>query len=295
MTWDQRTPEIDGYGTCGHCQKQRTYFYWCSSCEYQRYQKAFPKWTSGNKIIDGVILEIQRDAPSIFSFLEWIPYHKFSEIKEIGQGAFSNVYMATWKEGPRDGPPFFGDFSHSNKSLPMWERRSGIRVALKSLRGSQNIQAEFFNDFKALCRTAPDGEDFENFSLRHIAVGLSVVHAAGLVHRNLHAGNILQDGKNFYIGDGLLSVRSKMGSEENIQVPRNLFNEFDQPDIRISTKIHPEAVYTSRLLRFIDPINSTSFGTDSRVGYEENGGAKSCRYLIVSLTDVASYYAILRI
>ncbi|CAG8620007.1 7120_t:CDS:2, partial [Ambispora gerdemannii] len=211
----------------------------------------------------------------------------------------------------------------------MWKRRSGIKVALKSLRDSQTIQAEFFNEFKVLCRTAPDGEDFENFSLRHIlrcygiaqnpatkeyvmvmqyadqgdlhkclvktasnekvfpggikplkqiAVGLSVIHSTGLAHRDLHAGNVLQDGKNLYICDigikGLLSARSKMGSEDNILVPRNLLAEPDLPEPKIVpvrySKVHPESVYASRFLRFIDPINSTSFGTDSRVGFEGN-------------------------
>ncbi|KAG9307650.1 hypothetical protein G9A89_023215 [Geosiphon pyriformis] len=428
MAWDQ-TASDDDFGTCGNCKNPRTYFYWCSNCEYLRYQEAFPKWTSGNKIIDKVIREIQRDAPSIYSFIEWIPYNRFSEIKQIGQGAFSTVYTATWKEGPRDGPPFF-DGSKSQKSLPMWERRCGLRTVLRTHRNSQNIQADFFNELKALLRCAPDGQDFENFSLRNvlrcygitqnpatkeyamimqyadqgdlnvylsrnkgdnkfspgevkslkqIAIGLSVIHAAGLIHRNIHAGNILQSGKNFYIGDvglskpveiehspakgvygvmpyvapevllggaytqaadiysfgmviweylmkerpfidrahdphlhigiynglrpyigshiplhlkeliercwdsdpwrrptadlleGLLSARTKIGSEDNIQIPRHLSLEVDPVASKMTNgfckkpqRYHPEAVYKTRFLRFIDPINSTSFGGKSR-------------------------------
>jgi hypothetical protein len=31
---------------------------------------------------------------------EWIPFSKFSDIKEIGKSGYSSIYSAIWKDGP---------------------------------------------------------------------------------------------------------------------------------------------------------------------------------------------------
>lgn len=33
-----------------------------------------------------------------YDFLEWAPYDRFTNIKEIGEGDFAKVYSATWIE-----------------------------------------------------------------------------------------------------------------------------------------------------------------------------------------------------
>src|SRR6185312_4136642 len=84
----------ESYGTCPSCQQQSTYYFWCASCEYRRYQDETPGWTSGNKVVDVVIKDVQRNAPSIFSFLEWIPYNKLRDVKPMRSGGHGTVYSA---------------------------------------------------------------------------------------------------------------------------------------------------------------------------------------------------------
>ncbi|RIB09274.1 kinase-like domain-containing protein [Gigaspora rosea] len=78
-------------------------------------------WTSGNSEIDKFIQYSQ--GTSTYP-LEWISYQEFSNIKKIGSGGFASVYSAYWEE-------IYGV------------------VALKVLKGSQNISDEFMNELKA--------------------------------------------------------------------------------------------------------------------------------------------------
>ncbi|UZO16702.1 uncharacterized protein OCT59_008082 [Rhizophagus irregularis] len=63
----------------------------------------------------------------------------FSDIEKIGQGGFSTVYSAVWKNGP------LRYYKDKNK----WIRNSDKKVALKCLNNSQNINNEFLNEVKA--------------------------------------------------------------------------------------------------------------------------------------------------
>ncbi|CAB4376480.1 unnamed protein product [Rhizophagus irregularis] len=69
---------------------------------------------------------------------EWIPYNQFNDIEEVGEGGFSTVYSAIWK----DGPLYFDD----NKME--WIRKINKKVALKCLHNSQNINEKFLNEAK---------------------------------------------------------------------------------------------------------------------------------------------------
>ncbi|CAG8453697.1 7275_t:CDS:2 [Acaulospora morrowiae] len=248
------------YGTCPNCCENRFHYYWCRQCEYYGYQSAYPNWTSKNSCIDLVIQSIQANSGSIFSFIEWIEYDQFENVEYIGKGSFSTVFRATWKEGPRDGPPKFEEenYDHSNNretnesQMPKWERRGRTAVILKSLSKSQNIKPKFFTELRILSRYTPDLESYDTpgllrtygitrnpqnqefmlvlqyaeqnslyeylatqsyastrntFSLlRSIADGLFAIHKSGLVHGNLHGGNVLVDAFNCaYIGDAGVS------------------------------------------------------------------------------------------
>ena len=43
--------------------------------------------------------EFQLRAWSYENTIEWIPFDKLSDIKEIGKGGFGSVYSATWLDG----------------------------------------------------------------------------------------------------------------------------------------------------------------------------------------------------
>ncbi|RIA81712.1 kinase-like domain-containing protein [Glomus cerebriforme] len=152
---------------------------------------------------------------------EWIPYNQFNNIKEIGNGSFSIVYSAIWKDGPL----------RYKVNKYVYERNSNCNVALKCLHNSQNITYEFLNEIKSysindtinilqiygisqnpdtknyimVTAYAEDGDCYSWLKkycnkvdwkdkihlLLHIIDGLQSIHQKQMVHHDLHLGNIL--------------------------------------------------------------------------------------------------------
>ena len=95
---------------------------WCNECDHP-----IEGWTSGNSDIDKFIKDTVYNTKDEVNpiFLEWVPFNRFTDIKQIGEGGFAKVYSATWINGL------------DSKS---------IKVALKKLNGSQNMSAEYINE-----------------------------------------------------------------------------------------------------------------------------------------------------
>ena len=98
---------------------------WCISCD----PDITTRWTSGNKNIDDCMKEFQLRALSYEDVIEWIPFNRLSDVKEVGKGGFGSVYSATWLDGIRkvDGD----DYNYVRAREP-----SSI-VALKTLASSK--------------------------------------------------------------------------------------------------------------------------------------------------------------
>ena len=114
---------------------------WCKEC-VPRY--IIERWTSENTEIDDFIkdtiynAEMSRGRPV---FLEWVPFDRFKDIKQIGEGGFAKVYSATWIDG----------YSHNGRYYKQdgsWKKLDPkpITITLKRLNGSQNISAEYINE-----------------------------------------------------------------------------------------------------------------------------------------------------
>jgi hypothetical protein len=124
------------HGKCKGCSQVMKIHFWCSSCNSNRFQKDFDKWTSGNDDIDNLIKDIQISAYSKH-ILEWIPYDRFIEINPLDSGGFAKVYSATWKGGRIEK----WDYESNN-----WKRTGSFRVALKVLNNSKNLSEDFLNE-----------------------------------------------------------------------------------------------------------------------------------------------------
>src|ERR1043165_4547375 len=84
---------------CSYCNKQFIHELWCKDCDPFRIIEG---WTSENPDVDKFIKDTMyntrhEDYPK---FLEWIPFDRFTDIKQIGEGGFTKVYTATWLDGP---------------------------------------------------------------------------------------------------------------------------------------------------------------------------------------------------
>ena len=122
---------------CSYCNKPFTEELWCKKCDPRRMIEG---WTSGNSNIDKFIKDTIYDARkhTYDKFLEWVPFDRFKDIKQIGVGGFAKVYFATWIDGKAEYYQV-GESWKKDKSKPM-------KVALKRLNGSQNMSAEYLNE-----------------------------------------------------------------------------------------------------------------------------------------------------
>ncbi|EXX70347.1 Ypk2p [Rhizophagus irregularis DAOM 197198w] len=85
---------------CEKCDKKFTDINhkWCKPCQLNYFKSNFTNWTSGNKIIDQFIQEIQLKIDSYDDIVfEWMPYNQFDDIKEIGEYGYLTIYSAIWK------------------------------------------------------------------------------------------------------------------------------------------------------------------------------------------------------
>jgi hypothetical protein len=85
-------------------------------------------WTSEDHDIDKFIKDTiynARNENENPTFLEWVPFNKITDIKQIGKGGFSEMYSAIW-----------------DKSSYI---KLNYKVALKKLNGSQNMSTDYLN------------------------------------------------------------------------------------------------------------------------------------------------------
>jgi hypothetical protein len=107
------------------------------NCDIANLKGKFYSWTSGNPIIDEFIQNTQINANDNTDYLEWIDFDQFDLIENINKrGAFSSIYSAIWMEGPS---------WNLDEKAEVWTRNGPIKVILKRLDHSQNINQEFIN------------------------------------------------------------------------------------------------------------------------------------------------------
>jgi hypothetical protein len=128
---------------CPYCDKSFTEELWCKECDPFRIMEG---WTSGNPDIDKFIKDTMcklagHDKGQSNSFLEWVPFDRFTDIKEIGEGGFSKVYSATWIDGDAKYDRKYDGSCQKREPEPM-------KVALKRLNGSQNMSDKYLNEVR---------------------------------------------------------------------------------------------------------------------------------------------------
>ncbi|RHZ55129.1 hypothetical protein Glove_420g118 [Diversispora epigaea] len=211
---------------CPECKQDKEYNQckrWCKPCNSTRFKNDFDKWTSGNSTIDKFIQDTQLNA-DYYKKIEWIPYDRFQEIKQIAKGGYGTIYYAKWV----DGNIYGWDIENQQ-----WERFGKFEVVLKKFDGIVDINEDFLNEMTIHLNTndgttstaffgiTKDPETHEymmvlgyyrggslrnylnnNFNnidwgkklehLKDLASKLSEIHKLDIVHRDFHPGNILR-------------------------------------------------------------------------------------------------------
>ncbi|RHZ69986.1 hypothetical protein Glove_276g78 [Diversispora epigaea] len=229
---------------------------WCKPCNSTRFRNDFDKWTSENEKIDKFIQDAQLNADRTSKVIEWMPYERFQDIKEIAKGGFSTIYYAKWI----DGRIVKWDIQNQQ-----WERYGKQEVVLKKFDGIGDINKDFLNEMVIHSRTMETylpisfygiTKDLEthkymmvleyledgnlrnylnnNFNiiswekklkhLRDLASNLREIHKLDIIHQDFHPGNILSYNFSYdylYVSDfGLSKLSGK--NRENPQ-KRNVF------------------------------------------------------------------------
>ncbi|CAG8506482.1 801_t:CDS:2 [Paraglomus brasilianum] len=235
------------FGQCGECKSPRTGYNWCQYCNSELFRESFANWSDSEEI-DDFIQIAQLKAVNVRSILEWIDNEEFTNMKHLANGGNSSVFIAHWPRGPIRTWDANGD-----KWERGWGQANSDIIILKRIRNSNKLGAyhQFSmlvshvvrcygisrcpstNEFIVVTSYAEDGDlrqyiskNFDSFTLqkkiitlRDIASGLVTIHKAGLLHKDLHPGNILRSGTWTMISDlGLCwNKGSVTGNEETIQ------------------------------------------------------------------------------
>ncbi|PKC70480.1 kinase-like protein [Rhizophagus irregularis] len=208
----------------------------CEHCVRNILIENFNKWTSGIMVLDKTIQNSQIDYPLPGHFPEWIPYKDLDDIKEKTRGGFATIFNAKWKKGK------IITFSSETDSFL---RTGPIPVILKRLPDSYMYDEKSFNELQIHIRasfwgnhavtlygvTRDESTNLKNLMLVlrpmvcnlwefcserltwkdvyqafwFIANGLTQLHSKGLLHRDLHPGNVLIRENQYWLSDFGLS------------------------------------------------------------------------------------------
>ncbi|RHZ85091.1 hypothetical protein Glove_71g126 [Diversispora epigaea] len=245
---------------CPECnQEWNIYFKWCKPCNLKHFQNDFNNWTSGNDKIDKFIQDVQLNANGNWDVIEWIPYDRFKDVKQIGKGGFGTIYYARWIDG------YIKEWDIENQQ---WKRYRNSEVALKKFDNFVNfndVLNEMEIHFKSYAGSdgyasirfygitqdpethscmmvldyAKDGNlreylkiNFNNINwlqkllnLYRLSSRLKNIHRLDIVHQDFHPGNILS--YNFEgglrISDFGLSKLIGAGANPNNPEKKNIF------------------------------------------------------------------------
>ncbi|RIB28241.1 hypothetical protein C2G38_2059899, partial [Gigaspora rosea] len=92
------------------------------------------------------IKEFQLRAFSYNYMIEWIPFDRLSDVKEIGKGGFGSVYSSTWLDGIRN----VDEIKDGDNVIYKRARKPASTVALKTLASSMENNNDFLKEFKSL-------------------------------------------------------------------------------------------------------------------------------------------------
>ncbi|PKY46846.1 kinase-like protein [Rhizophagus irregularis] len=187
--------------------------------------------------------------------MKFISYDRFKNIEFIKAGGFSKIYKATWIDGPHSWNEEKEDFEYEDPNIivALKQLNNSENISFKELKELlmiyiADINNNFFNsslylneyygitqnpntkDFIIIMKYykfdlrnyITKSKDFYNIEwnkklkiLRNIAEGLKHLHNQGIIHRDLHSGNILCENDDDVVISDLGISKSAMGSTKD--------------------------------------------------------------------------------
>ncbi|RHZ86310.1 hypothetical protein Glove_52g27 [Diversispora epigaea] len=209
---------------CMKCHFYNTGRDWCHSSNAKQFQNEFDKWTSGDREIDKFIQQIQLNAKKYQEIIEWIPFDRLENVTYLAKG---DVWNRNGKQDvclkSLDNPTNKNDFLQEIKHQLEFRGKNSIAIYGITKNPTENEYMIVMNyaEFGSLRQVLND--EFKkltwqkkSFILLCIARGLKNIHEMGLMHKDFHPGNIVNQSIVLcYITDfGLCKPVSEKDSEK---------------------------------------------------------------------------------
>ncbi|RHZ75459.1 hypothetical protein Glove_213g56 [Diversispora epigaea] len=177
----------------------------------------------GNDKIDKFIRDAQLNANYNWEVIEWIPYNRFKDVKQIGKGGFGTIHYARWIDGYIDKWDIenqqwtrydkdkevalkkFDNFVSFNDVLNEMEIHLKIYTKSGLIRFYGITQDPETQSYMMVLEYAKDGNlreylkiNFNNtnwkqklINLWYLTYNLRNIHELDIIHQDFHPGNIL--------------------------------------------------------------------------------------------------------
>ncbi|RHZ65779.1 hypothetical protein Glove_311g2 [Diversispora epigaea] len=198
---------------CPECNRENTSYKWCKPCNSKHFQNNFNNWTSGNDKINKFIQDAQLNVNNWWEVIEWIPYDRFEDVKQIGKGGFGTIHYARWIDG------WIGGWDIKNQQ---WKRERYCdgkdENSLKNMGCIYETSIGFYGitqdpetqSYMMVLDYAAEGNlreylkiNFNNINWKQklnnlwfLSFKLMNIHELDIVHQDFHPGNILSSRAN---------------------------------------------------------------------------------------------------
>ncbi|RHZ74170.1 hypothetical protein Glove_227g140 [Diversispora epigaea] len=270
---------------CKECNQECKEYngYWCKPCNSKHFQNDFNNWTSGNDKIDKLIQDAQLNANDRSEVIEWIPFDRFKDVKQIGKGGFGTIHYARWIDGEIENQQWKRDRKYSEEvALKKFDNfvnfndvLNEMEIHLKTLTNYTSIrfygitQDPETHSYMMILDYAKDGNlreylkiNFNNninwnqklYNLYRLSEKLMNIHKLDIIHQDFHPGNILSyDFENdMYISDFGLS--KLIEANPNNPKKRNIFGvlPYIAPEVLSGEKEYTKAadVYSFGIIAY---------------------------------------------
>ncbi|RHZ74538.1 hypothetical protein Glove_221g49 [Diversispora epigaea] len=243
---------------CPECnQKWDIYSPWCKPCNSKHFRNDFNNWTSGNNEIDKFIQDTQLNTNNYWKVIEWIPYDRFKDVKQIGKGGFGTIHYARWIDGS------IREWDIENQRWKRYFNDDGMEVVLKKFDNFVNFN-DVLNEMSIHLKThgeyaspkfygiTQDPEthkymmvldyaaagnlreylkiNFNNINwklklqnLWQLSSRLMDIHELDIVHQDFHPGNILSGNFESHMQISDFGLSKIIGANSNNPEKKNIF------------------------------------------------------------------------